>query len=205
MSIELVHEPYVDAQQQANAYRAGMWIFLASELMLFGVLFLSYTICRWNYPDAFSVVGQETDKLLGTANTLVLLTSSLFMAMAVSRPRPVFLLLVTAALGSLFIFLKGYEWMSDIHKGYLPGSGFHWTKSGAAPRQAELFFYLYFVLTGIHMIHLSIGVLVASALAYLTWRGRQIGQAVEMGGLYWHFVDIVWVFLYPLFYLIPHR
>ena len=205
MTVERVHEPFVDERQQANAYRAGMWIFLASEMMLFAVLFLSYAICRWTYPEAFSVVGQETEKLLGTANTFVLLTSSLFMAMAVSRPRPVFLLLVTAALGVLFIGLKGYEWVGDIHKGYLPGGGFHWTKPGATTREAELFFYLYFVMTGIHMVHLTIGVGVASTLAFLSWRGRKIGQAVEMGGLYWHFVDVVWVFLYPLFYLIPHR
>ena len=205
MTVERVHEPYVDAKQQANAYRAAMWIFLASELMLFGVLFLSYALCRATYPNAFQVVGQETDKLLGTANTFVLLTSSLFMAVAVNRPRPVLLLLVTAGLGALFIFLKGYEWVGDIHKGLLPGGGFHWNKPGASPREAELFFYLYFVLTGIHMVHLSIGVTVALTLAFLSWRGKAIGQAVEMGGLYWHFVDVVWVFLYPLFYLIPHR
>jgi len=182
-----------------------MWVFLASELMLFGVLFVTYTICRCTYPDAFAMVGAETNKVLGTVNTLVLLTSSLTMAIAIQRPRPSKLLLITALLGALFVLIKASEWATDIHKGFLPGAGFHWTQPGATPREAELFFFLYFVMTGIHMVHLSIGVSVILLFAVLTWRGRKLKQEIEMVGLYWHFVDIVWVFLYPMFYLIPRR
>jgi cytochrome c oxidase subunit 3 len=203
MKVQDVHEPFVDLKQQGNAYRAGMWAFMASEIMLFGVLFLCYTLCRCTYGSAFAVVGAETNKPLETLNTFVLLTSSLTMALAVQKKRPVGLLLVTAALGVVFIALKSTEWSSDIGHGYLPGSHFHWAKPGATPREAELFFFLYFVMTGIHMAHLSIAVFLLLTFTVLVLRGKEISQAVELGGLYWHFVDIVWVFLFPLFYLIP--
>jgi cytochrome c oxidase subunit 3 len=205
VSAPVVHEPFVQLEQQRSAYRAGMWMFLASEVMLFGMLLLTYTLCRSTYPAAFQVVGAETEKVLETVNTVVLLTSSLTMVLAVKKEKPVLLLLITAALGVLFVVLKASEWASDIHKGYLPGSNFHWTKPGASPREAELFFYLYFMMTGIHMLHLSLGVCAILTLAFLTWRGRKLSQEIELGGLFWHFVDIVWVFLYPLFYLIPKR
>lgn len=210
---ERLHEQYEDLDQQRQSYNAGFWVFLASEVMFFGVLFLSYAICRIWFADAFRVVGQEPDQKMGTLNTLVLLTSSLTMALAVRaaklrREFPMLLLLLaTAVLGSVFLGIKFYEWWVDIQHYHLPGAAFQWTKPGATPREAEMFFFLYFAMTGVHALHLSIGVLVVLGTIVMYLLGhpsvRRAASPVEMLGLYWHFVDIVWVFLYPMFYLIP--
>lgn len=208
-----VYEQYADADQQVGTYSAGMWIFLASEVMFFGVLFVSYTIMRMNFPDAFAAAGQHMKQTIGSINTLILLTSSLTMALAVhysktKRPRAqTWLLLATALIGACFLGLKVYEWFLDGADGHFPGMAFAWHDPSIPKVQAESFFYLYFAITGVHALHLTVGIVVVSTIAFLNWRKFRLVRddfvPTELAGLYWHYVDIVWIFVYPLLYLIP--
>jgi cytochrome c oxidase subunit 3 len=186
----------------------GLWLFVATELMLFSGLFLGLAVYRVVYPAAAEEASDHLHLWIGGANTAVLLTSSLAMALAVvaaraGRPRPATLwLLATAALGLLFLALKGYEYRSEYSEGLMPGVGPAFPLEGPA----ELFFNLYFVATGLHAAHLTIGIL---AVALFAWRTRsrrlplpEHATQIEGLGIYWHFVDVVWVFLYPVLYLI---
>ncbi len=179
----------------------GMWIFIATEIVFFGVLLLSYAIYRWAYPYGFAEASGHTQLLKGTLNTAVLLTSSLTMALAVreaSTGRPgkaqSVWLLATAALGAAFLVIKGFEYRAEFAEHLVPGPGFVYP--GPLRGQVEIFFKLYFTLTGIHAIHLTIGCLL------VLWCARAARAPIEGVGLYWHFVDLVWIFLYPLIYLV---
>ena len=198
-----------DAGQQRETASLGMWIFLATEFMFFGGLFMAYIAYRYLYPQAFAAGSQHLKTLLGGANTGVLLTSSLTMALAVHAAESgrrwaiVVFLLLTMALGALFLGIKGYEYFSEYQEGLVPV--FNFTFGGAQAQQAKLFFILYFLMTGLHAIHMTIGICAVLAIAVLAGRRRfsaEYSTPVELMGLYWHFVDIVWVFLYPLLYLI---
>jgi len=189
--------------------RLGMWIFLATEVLFFGGLLLGYLDARMRWPQGFALASRHTDVVLGTLNTGLLLTSSALVAAAVacaeqhaaSRRRGTSRLLVaTAVLGVAFIAVKALEYRQEFIEGLLPGPGF--ALSGTPG--AELFFELYFTLTALHAVHLAIGVLVLAVFAYGAHCEREWANArrVDIAALYWHFVDVVWIFLYPLIYLV---
>jgi len=200
---------FADAEQRETAATFGMWIFLATEVLFFGVLFAGYTVSRVQHAEAFILAGRHTDVLLGSINTAVLLTSSLTMALAVRagsvgwRRSCAAWLVLTAVLGVAFLAIKGYEWHEDWLQGLVPGLRFAY--SGPDAPGVELFFFLYFVMTGLHALHLTIGILVIAVMALLAARGRfsaAYHTPIVLTGLYWHFIDVVWIFLYPLFYLV---
>ncbi len=202
--------PFVDREQQREAARIGMWVFLMTEVMFFGALFLVYAYDHRLYPDAFASAGGRTDLWLGAGNTAVLLVSSLTMALAVRaaeerRDRALFQrLLLTMLLGAAFLSLKGLEYSHHIHEHLLPGPSFFYSPSGFT-RPAELFFYLYFVMTGLHALHMLVGLAWLAVLASRARSGAGDGDLftpVEVAGLYWHFIDVVWIFLFPMFYLV---
>jgi cytochrome c oxidase subunit 3 len=202
-------EQFETLEQQEHAATSGMWVFLATEALFFGGLFLAYTVFRMTYPHAFAMGSARTDGLLGALNTAILLTSSLSVAMAVQfaqlgKTKPITpLLLITIVLGIVFLALKGIEYREHILDHLWPGSRFDQKLS----KPVELFFWLYFVMTGLHAVHVLIGIGIFSVMAYLSSQKRftaEYSNPLKVSGLYWHFVDIVWVFLYPLFYLI-HR
>jgi len=206
MSTPATHFP--SAMAQRDAARLGMWTFLASELLFFGPLFMAYLYGRIELGAAFAAASRHTDVILGTVNTAVLLTSSLTMALAVDARRrgparnATRLLVVTALLGLAFLTIKGLEYRSDWLDGLVPGMAFRFAEPWH--RGAEFFFYLYFIMTGLHALHLTIGVVIMLTLAVLTRHrpGAAGPRQVEIAGLYWHFVDIVWIVLYPLLYLV---
>ena len=199
---------YSGPEHEAETAQAGMWLFLATELLFFGGLFFLYLwLGRW-HPQGFARAARETDLLIGTANTVVLLTASALYAVALhgakrGRSRGAALACIGACLlGVAFAVLKGLEWMEDAHKDLLPGIrfGLHGTDEGGA----QLFYILYYAGTGLHAVHLLIGVGLVGWIAWRAWRGEfRPGRttAVEAVGLYWGFVDMMWLVLYPLIYL----
>jgi cytochrome c oxidase subunit III len=198
-----------DPEQAYEASTLGMWVFLGTEVLFFGVLFAGYVVCRFNYPEAFAEASRHTDILLGTVNTAVLLTSSLTMALAVrsaqlgSHQSIVSFLLLTLVLGALFLGIKGVEYYGEYEKQLVPGLNF--TYGGEQAQQIKLFFYLYFVMTGVHALHVIFGVVAIMVIAIMAWRNwfsAHYFTPVALIGLYWHFVDIVWIFLYPFLYLV---
>lgn len=194
-------------EQQHDANILGMWLFLATEIMLFGALFAAYILFRMLYPDVFLAAGSHQNVTLGAINTGVLIGSSLTMALAVrsaqtSNRRTLLIFLgVTALLGAVFIGIKGVEYYEHWVEGLVPG--FNWTNPEP---QEQLFFFLYFVMTGIHAIHIIIGITLILILVVRSRSSdRYIGESflpIELMGLYWHFIDVVWVYLFPLLYLI---
>lgn len=203
----LLREPWIDFGWQREAGKFGIWVFLASETLFFGALLLTYTVCRIEHPDAFAAAGRETNVWYGTINTAVLLTSSLTMAVAAQaaeesarlRRLVIACLMITAMLGLAFIVIKGFEYKEDIDKHLVPGAGFALLQPGA-----QLFYGFYWLVTGVHAIHLSIGIALVSRLIWVLYRRElpvQDNPEVEVTALYWHLVDIVWIFLYPLIYL----
>jgi len=198
-----------DAEQQQEASSLGMWIFLATEIMFFGGLFTGYAVYRSAYPAAFADASRRLDMVLGGTNTAVLLSSSLTMALAVHSSQKgnsrklVGFLLFTMLLGSVFLGIKFFEYFQKFEEHLVPGSGFVF--SGPNARHAELFFSFYFTMTGMHALHMIIGICLMAILVVLALRRRfspSYYTPVEVAGLYWHFVDIVWVFLFPLLYLV---
>lgn len=208
MSDAAITHPFFDPRQQHEAASFGMWVFLATEIMFFGVLFGSYIATRIIYPEAFAEASRHTNILLGTLNTAILLTSSLTMALAVraaqlhGRKAVVDYLVITLLLGLMFIVVKGLEYYLDFTEHLVPGINFAYP--GLHAHGVELFFYLYFVMTGFHALHLIIGISIVAVIAWLAWRGQFAADSIpiELTGLYWHLVDIIWIFLYPLLYLV---
>jgi cytochrome c oxidase subunit 3 len=199
--------PFPSRHDQKEAYRQGGWVFLISEFMLFGGLFLAYLIGRIAHPAGFAEGSAEMDLALGTINTAILLTSSWTMALAVhsgqqKKPRVASRYLVlTAVLGLAFLGIKGIEWLNEIGKGEIPGRAF--LGGGAAEAGKGMFLWFYFTATGLHALHLTLGVLTILIFAAL-YRRRppQIPEYLLILGLYWHLVDIIWIFLFPLLYLV---
>jgi cytochrome c oxidase subunit 3 len=207
-SVAVSHQ-FDDAEQQVEASTLGMWTFLATEILFFGGLFLVYTIYRLAYPQAFAEASNHLDVVLGAVNTAVLIGSSLTMVLAVhsarigSRRGLILFLLATLVLGGIFLGIKGVEYAHKFHEHLVPGADFRFT--GADPRHAAIFFSIYFAMTGMHALHMIIGAGLILTLVGMAWRRRfspEYFTPVEMVGLYWHFVDIVWIFLFPLLYLI---
>jgi cytochrome c oxidase subunit III len=209
--METLAHQFDDVEQQREASTLGMWIFLATEVLFFGGLILSYSVYRTLYFPAFAEASRHLDVVLGALNTAVLLCSSLTMAMAVHQAESgnakslMRFLGVTMLLGTIFLAIKFYEYYEKYKEGLIPGVHFTWPSNDAG--HASLFFIAYFIMTGMHALHMIIGIGVMSALAMLARKGRfttAYYTPVELGGLYWHFVDVVWVFLFPLLYLV-HR
>ncbi|MEP7060860.1 MAG: cytochrome c oxidase subunit 3 [Betaproteobacteria bacterium] len=185
----------------------GMWVFLTTETLFFGVLFFAYLIMRLRYADGFAAASRHTNMLLGTLNTAVLLTSSVTMAIAVDAAKIgrarlcAMLLSSTAVLGIVFLAIKGYEYHAEYVQHLFPGNGFE----AVSVAGMQTFFWLYFVMTGFHALHLLIGVALVALMAARVRSGAFVAQSpasIDNAGLYWHFVDIVWIFMYPALYLV---
>jgi len=199
-------------EQQTESSLFGMWIFLATEILFFGGALMAYMVYRRWYPDAFALASSHIAIMPGAINTAVLIISSLTMALAVhaaqtgERSKILFFIVVTMILGAAFLGIKGYEYHEKYVEGFIPGLGleFRFPEPQYA-NNAQIFFSIYFVLTGLHALHMIVG------LGLMTWMfiwvkkgviDTQYYAPIEIVGLYWHFVDIVWIFLFPLLYLI---
>jgi cytochrome c oxidase subunit 3 len=199
-----LRKPWRSLRREREAAAFGIWVFIGSEVMFFGAALLAYAVYRSLWPEAFAAAGRETNISYGTVNTALLLTSSLTMAVATEGARAglrrltLLGLAATVAFGLGFLVVKGFEYREDIAKHLVPGAGF-----SLGEPQAQIFFAFYWLLTGVHAVHLSTGIGVATTLGVQGWRGSRplASPAFEALGLYWHFVDLVWVFLYPLLYL----
>lgn len=211
-----LEEQYVDLEQQQETASFGMWVFLATEVMFFGALFLGLGVYRYFYGEAFEKGSEELNWTIGGINTVVLLVSSLAMALAVhyaklgARRRQVLFLGITALLGVAFLCFKGLEYYNDYVENLIPGWRFdvsEWTARGLHPDQVphvKLFLLFYWIMTVMHGIHVTIGIVVVLVMLVLAWRGHfspAYYSPVDVTGLYWHFVDIVWIFLLPMLYL----
>ncbi len=210
------HDPFVahqfdDRAQQKDAVTLGMWAFLVQEVLFFGGLFTGYTVYRAYYPEAFIAGSHHLDITLGGFNTIVLIGSSLTMALAVnaaqnSKQRPLIgYLLATLFLGFVFLGVKVVEYKEKFDHHLIPGYNFAWPDGGPLANATQIFYSFYFVMTGMHALHMIIGAGVLTPLIIMAVRGRfskDYYSPIEMFGLYWHFVDIVWIFLFPLLYLI---
>lgn len=199
---------YNTLEQQRGAASFGMWVFLATELMLFGGLLAAYTVYRAVYPEGFAEGSRHLNLLLGGTNTAVLICSSITMALAVrsaklgERRKLLLLLAATVILGALFMAIKAVEYGKDAADGLVPGLA--WRYDGPYAQAVQLFMVAYFGLTGLHAVHLTIAIGVVVVALLLAWRGAfppAHSAPIEVIGLYWHFVDLVWIFLLPLLYL----
>lgn len=217
--------------QQREAAVLGMWVFLLTEILFFGGLFVAYMIYRIWYFDAFAEASRSLDLFLGGLNTAVLIGSSLTMAMAVrsaqtnQRKATVNWLILTMLLGCVFLGVKVIEYADKFEHHHVPGANFVWQEPGhEAPAGTEhrdlsltpaqlqnttqIYFSLYFTMTGLHALHMIIGVGLMMVITWMAWKGKfdeHYYTPVEMSGLYWHFVDIVWIFLFPLLYLVERH
>lgn len=200
---------FVDAEQQFDSAKMGMWIFLVTEILFFGGLFAAYIVYRLWYPELFVLASEELDTLLGGINTLVLIGSSFTVAMAIrsaqkDKIKQISIYLgITFALAAVFMIIKYFEWSHKFHLGIFPAEAYSYT--GIDHPQAGVFFSLYYLMTGLHGIHVVVGM---GLMVWLIVRARknhfdhEYYTPVEITGLYWHLVDIIWIFLFPLFYLI---
>jgi cytochrome c oxidase subunit 3 len=205
----------VSVQEQTIAHvhrddvgaRMGMWLFLFTELILFGGMFILYSVYRYKYPEAFHLAAKELNTIIGTFNTAILLTSSLTMALSITaiqrsqKSLSIFFQFLTLVLALGFLINKYFEWSVKFHHGIYPGS----ETLLAKPSGDIIFFGLYYVMTGLHGLHVIIGMVLISVMMRFTAKGVITSDSyvkLESAGLYWHLVDIIWIFLYPLFYLI---
>jgi cytochrome c oxidase subunit 3 len=221
---------FENMEQQREAGTLGMWVFLVTEIMFFGGMFLAYTLYRSTYPEAFASASNHLDITLGAINTGVLILSSFTMAMSVyftqvGKQRPqIFCLILTIILGLTFLGIKAVEYRSKYEDRLIPGQLIPGRSFGpevahegevnehklhlignATVRQVELFYWIYFAMTGMHAVHMIIGAGLLLYLLIFSIKGRfgpEYHSPVEVIGLYWHFVDIVWIFLFPLLYLL---
>jgi cytochrome c oxidase subunit 3 len=241
---------FENLEQQHHANVLGMWLFLATEVLVFGGLFAAYTVYRVIYPAAWSAGSRELNIWIGGGNTLVLLTSSFTMAMGVyyaqtgNRHRLVGCLLATMALGVAFLVAKGFEYYQDYEEKLIPGLNFTsrtWGEprerraelpnQGPGPlgaagevrgapqagsagppgdqqeldRRVQLFFLMYYIMTGLHAVHLIVGLCILAVLGHYAWREHYTPEyytPIEVGGLYWHLIDVIWIFLLPMLYLV---
>lgn len=196
-------------EQQRASSTLGMWVFLVTEIMFFGGLFTVYLVYRNLFHEAFILGSRELDIKWGATNTAVLICSSLTMALGVraaqtgKRKALMFFLVLTMILGTAFLGIKAIEYAHKFEHHLVPGASFQFDSPDA--KQVQLFFSLYFCMTGLHALHMIIGLGIMSWLLYHSAKGRfnpEYYSPVEVGGLYWHFVDIVWIFLFPFLYLI---
>ncbi len=208
------HDPFLQhhfdrPEQQADASKIGMWLFLVTEILLFGGLFVGFAIMQSMHPEAFLAGHHHLDRTLGFINTLVLLASSYTMVRAVhsartgKRQQLVIFLLITLMFAAMFLGIKYFEYSHKIHEGLLPGRYYH--HAGDTVPGQFMFFSFYFMMTGLHGIHILAGMLAISWLVFRSRRGDfspAYYTPVDLVGLYWHLVDIIWIYLFPLLYLI---
>jgi cytochrome c oxidase subunit III len=222
---------FANMDQQREAGALGMWVFLVTEIMFFGGMFLAYTLYRTQYPFAFASASNHLDLPLGMVNTIVLICSSLTMALAVyctqvgRQGLQILFLIITIVFGLTFLGIKAVEYRDKYRDNLIPGELIPGHKfnptvhvpgtpenehelvllKDASVKNVEMFFWIYFAMTGMHALHMIIGVGIMSVILFLSIRGRfgpEYHNPVEITGLYWHFVDIVWIFLFPLLYLL---
>jgi len=208
-----LREQFETPGQQKEVSTLGMWIFLVTEVMFFGGLFLAYAIYRREFASAFAVASNTLDVVVGAVNTAVLLCSSFTMVLAVraaqigSRKALIWFLILTIVLGGVFLGVKAYEWNLKFEEHHVPGPSFHLEGTGEQG-PAQLFFSLYFTMTGLHALHMIVGEGLMLFLLWQAYAGKYTPRyytPVDIGGLYWHFVDIVWIFLFPLLHLIARH
>ncbi len=199
---------FVDLRQQHEVAQLGIWVFLATEVLFFGGLILMYCVYRIGNPAGFADAARETQIAIGTANTAVLLTSSFLVAWAVAAAHggagrlAAILLWIAALLGVLFLVLKGIEYSIEYREHLVPGLNF--ARSGRNAASIGLFFSFYFVATGVHALHVAIGIVVLGSVGFRAYHraySSRYHAPITVAGLYWHFVDVVWVFLFALIYL----
>jgi len=222
-----VHSPallhhFATEEQQKDASNLGMWIFLATEVMFFGGLFCAYLIYRRWYFGDFAAASASITVWLGALNTAVLICSSLTVVLAIwaaqtsQRALLLLMLALTMLFGLAFLGIKGIEYKQKFDEHHVPGATFSFdheeipSQPGhyANPQHAQIFFALYFIMTGLHALHMIVGLGIFSWLFWMAWKGRftpEYHTPLEIGGLYWHFVDIVWIYLFPLLYLIDRH
>lgn len=200
---------FATPEQQKESAKLGLWIFLVTEVLLFGGLFVAYAVYRaWN-PDIFHNAHRALDISLGTLNTVILISSSITMALAIRsiqldrQQKTLYFLLATIGLAAAFLVVKYFEYSHKIHLGQLPGK--FYTYHGIEGTNPHIFFTIYFAMTGLHALH------IVGGMTVLTWVSIRTAQKkfkstyytpVELAGLYWHFVDLVWIYLFPMLYLI---
>ncbi len=219
--VEHEHHPphlehhFVSSAQQFDSAKLGMWVFLITEILLFSGMFVAYAVYRQFNPETFAAASATLDQMLGTVNTIVLLTSSLTVALSIHFIKQdkvkqcVYNLLATLGLAGVFMVIKYFEYTAKFEHGVYPGGlfdphGAHYEHL-AGMESAPQFFSIYFVMTGIHGIHVLGGMVVIAAITFMAWRGHFNSEwytPVELTGLYWHLVDIVWIFLFPMLYLV---
>ena len=198
-------EPWPSVARQREAVSFGMWVFIASELLFFGGLFVAYAVYRNLDPEALKTAARETEVFYGATNTAILLTSSLTMAMAVHgsehgfRRMTICCLVATVTFGLAFLTVKGFEYHSDLEHGLWPGPNF-----SLHPASTQLFWAFYWIVTGLHAVHLSIGIGIVSVVTFRLARGLLPLRATTFEGvaLYWHLVDTIWILLLPMLYLV---
>ncbi|HZI17613.1 MAG TPA: cytochrome c oxidase subunit 3 family protein [Pyrinomonadaceae bacterium] len=218
---EALQHHFDNLEQQRESTTLGMWVFIAQEVMFFGGIFLAYLIYRMKYPEAWMAASNHLDWKLGTFNTVVLIGSSLTMAMAVwatqagrDRKVQVGFMAATMLLGMVFLGVKVVEYTSKYNDGLIPIAGWfnpdagllaEWARAGVTVQNVQMFYWIYFAMTGLHALHMIIGIGILLPIMWAAWRRRyspEYHAPVELFGLYWHFVDIVWIFLFPLLYLL---
>lgn len=205
----VVPHHFNSAAQAFEASKLGMWLFLVTEILLFGGLFVVYIVFRGLYPEMFHEASHHLNKIMGAVNTVVLICSSFTMAMAVDRTRQNNsnkanqYLIVTLLFAALFLVIKYFEYSHKIHEGLLPAGLF--TYEGIEHVKTPLFFSLYFMMTGLHGVHVLVGM---GLISWVLWRSNQghfsaeYYTPVDLVGIYWHLVDLIWIYLFPLLYLI---
>lgn len=204
-----VQHHFVDSEQQFEASKLGMWIFLVTEVLFFGGLFLAYIVFRSWYPELYIMASDHLDTFWGAVNTVVLIGSSLTVAMAIRSAQLnqqkgiVINLAITIALACVFMVIKYFEYTEKFAVGIFPGA--HYTYEGIAHEKANIFFSIYYMMTGLHGLHVVIGIGLITWIMIRAMRGEFHSgyyTPVEVTGLYWHLVDLIWIFLFPLLYLI---
>jgi cytochrome c oxidase subunit III len=208
-----LREQFNTAEQQKDASTLGMWMFLITEIMFFGGMFLAYTVYRNIYPHVFAVASSSLNATIGALNTAVLLCSSFTMVLAVrasqlgNRKGIALFVILTVLLGGVFLGVKAVEWHEKFVEHHIPGPSFH-LEGTPLQGPAQLFFSLYFAMTGLHALHMVIGVGIMAFILVQARKGTYTAEyntPVDLAGLYWHFVDIIWIYLFPLLYLIDRH
>lgn len=217
--MSLDHSPHLahqfdDAEQQRESATLGMWAFLVTEVMIFGAIFTAYAVYRHQHYDAFLGGSHHLKAWLGGINTVVLISSSLTMALAVhggqigDNKSQVRWLVLTMLLGVAFLGVKAFEYHDEYVEKLIPGLNFDptpWRDRGENANHVQMFFVLYFTMTGLHAVHMLVGLGILTVILLKARRGRYTAAyhtPIELAGLYWHFVDVVWIFLFPLLYLV---
>jgi len=202
-------EHFAEPEQQEDSAKLGMWIFLLTEILLFGGLFCAYAIFRAWYPDMFHQAHKHLDVVLGTINTIVLISSSVTVALSIHamqhnrRKQTIILLAATLVFAATFMVIKYFEYSHKFHLGMLPGK--YYTYTGIEGSNPHLFFTIYFVMTGLHGLHVLAGMGVITWMLLRTIKGdfsSEYYTPLEVTGLYWHLVDMIWIYLFPLLYLV---